>query len=64
MTRTRTITIHEIKSLADKLLSDDGLGTLAAVAPDHSCDVWLAANCLRAMARSFNGSDAVTINGE
>jgi hypothetical protein len=65
MTRSRTITIHEIHSLADRLVSCS-VGAFGTDAPDAqcSCDVWLAAKVILAMARSFNRGDAVTINGE
>ena len=60
MTRTRTITIPEIKSLADVLLVDV-VGTLADIAPEHSHKVWMAAKCMQAMTRSFNSGDVVTV---
>jgi hypothetical protein len=59
MTRTRIITIHEIQSLADRILMRR---PDAATDPQKICDDWLAANCLRAMSRSFNRTDAVTLD--
>jgi hypothetical protein len=56
----KTITIHEIKSLADRLLSR-GVSKLSDDRPEHAGDLRLAARVLRAMARSFGHTDVVTL---
>jgi hypothetical protein len=49
--------------LADRLLSR-GKSRLVDERPEHAGDLQLAAKCLRALSRSFNHADLITINGD
>ena len=60
MAEAKTITIPEIRSLADRL-SSRGLSKLSDDRPEHAGDLRLAAKALRAMARSFGHADIVTL---
>ena len=60
MAETKTITICDIQSLADRLLSR-GLSKLSDDRPEHAGDLRLAAKVIRAMARSFGHADVVTL---
>ena len=65
-TKQVSITIPEVQSLADRLLSR-GVSRLGPDLPEQRHDMRLAAAWLRALARSFNGRDKVDIdvaNGE
>jgi hypothetical protein len=57
---SQTITIRDIQSLADRLLSR-GSSKLSDDRPEHAGDLRLAAKVLRAMARSFGYADVVTL---
>ena len=56
MAEAKTITIRDIQSLADRLLSR-GLSKLSDDRPEHAGDLRLAAKVIRAMARSFGHAD-------
>jgi hypothetical protein len=59
-----TIRITEIQSLADRLLSR-GISKLAHGTPEQRRDLITASRVIRALLRSFNHGDAVTIeNGD
>ncbi len=60
MAEAKTITIPEIQSLAERLLSR-GVSKLSDDRPEHAGDLRLAAKVIRAMARSFGRTDVVTI---
>ena len=60
MAEVKTITIPEIRSLADRLLSR-GLSKLSDDRSEHAGDLRLAAKVIRAMARSFGHADVVTL---
>ena len=60
MAEAKTITIRDIQSLADRLLSR-GVSKLSDDRPEHAGDLRLAARALRAMARSFGRADIVTL---
>ena len=60
MAEAKTITIPEIRSLADRLLSR-GVSKLSDDRPEHAGDLRLAAKVIRAMARSFGHADVVIL---
>ena len=60
MAETKIITIRDIQSLADRLLSR-GLSNPSDDRPEHAADLRLAAKVIRAMARSFGHADVVTL---
>jgi hypothetical protein len=60
MAEAKTITIRDVQSLADRLLSR-GLSKLSDDRPEHAGDLRLAAKVIRAMARSFGQADVVTL---
>jgi len=60
MAEAKTITIRDIRSLADRL-SSRGSSRLSDDRPQHAGDLRLAAKVIRAMARSFGHADVVTL---
>ena len=60
MAEAKTITIPEIRSLADRLLSR-GVSKLSDDRPEQAGDLRLAAKVIRAMARSFGHADVVIL---
>ena len=60
MAEAKTITIPEIQSLAERLLSR-GVSKLSDDRPEHAGHLRLAAKVIRAMARSFGHADVVTL---
>jgi hypothetical protein len=64
MAETKTITIRDVQSLADRLLSR-GSTKLLDDRPEQQGDMRLAATVIRALARSFNSADIISIeNGQ
>ncbi len=63
MAGTKAITIPEVQLLADRLLSR-GVSKFGGDSPEQQRDLVTAAKVIRALARSFNHGDAVTINGD
>ena len=60
MATERSITIREVQSLADRLLSR-GVSAFGNANPEQQRDLELAAKCLRALARSFSPGDVVKL---
>ena len=61
MADTKTITIRDVQSLADRLLSR-GSTKLLDDKPEQQGDMRLAAHALRALSRSFNHADLVALD--
>jgi len=60
MAEAKTITIPEIRSLAERLSSRDS-SKLSDDRSEQAGDLQLAAKVIRAMARSFGNADVVTL---
>jgi len=58
-----TMTVSEIHSLVDRLLSR-GVTKLSNQEPEQQADLRLAARVIRALLRNVNHSDTITVNGD